>query len=91
MANQKMTADELSQIQTLQERSQTVIRELGEIEMIRINLDTRRESALKFLEDTRTQETELGKVLSEKYGDGTVDLGSGEFVPNEAPVEAAGE
>jgi len=87
MANQKMTPEELGTIRALQEGNQSVIRELGEIEVIRLNLDARRANALQTMENLKTQETDLGKELSEKYGDGTVDLGTGEFIPNEPQEE----
>lgn len=87
MANQKMTPEELGMIRALQEGNQSVIRELGEIEVIRLNLDARRANALQTMENLKTQEADLGKELSEKYGDGTVDLGTGEFIPNESQEE----
>ena len=87
MANQKMSEEELNRIKALQEGNQSVIRELGEIEVIRINLEARRENAMKYMEDLKTEEANLGKELSEKYGDGTVDLGTGEFVPTASEEE----
>lgn len=87
MANQKMTSEELGMIRALQEGNQSVIRELGEIEVIKLNLDARRANALQTMENLKTQEADFGKELSEKYGDGTVDLGTGEFIPNESQEE----
>ena len=87
MENQKLSQEELNTIRELQEKNRALVLELGEIELITLNLGKRKESAVKFLEDLRTQEQDFGKQLSEKYGDGTVDLQSGEFAP--APKEEA--
>ena len=89
MENQKLSQEELDTIRELQEKNRALVLELGEIELITLNLGKRKESAVKFLEDLRTQEQDFGKQLSEKYGDGTVDLQSGEFAPTpkeEAPA-----
>jgi len=92
MENQKLSAEELQQIQLLQERNRAVVNELGEIAILSNNLKTREEKAFTYLENLRQEETELGKALTEKYGDGTVDLSTGEFVPTSQPqAEASAE
>jgi hypothetical protein len=85
MENQKLTQEELGTIRELQEKNRAVVLEFGEIEIITLNVAKRKENAVKFLDELRTQEQEFGKALSEKYGDGSVDLESGEFIP--APKE----
>jgi hypothetical protein len=87
MENQKLTQEELGTIRELQEKNRAVVLEFGEIEIITLNVAKRKENAVKFLDELRTQEQEFGKALSEKYGDGSVDLESGEFIP--APKEEA--
>ena len=90
MANQKLTQEELQSIANLQQRNNAVVAEFGQIEIARMNLETRRANAEAFLADLRQAEDDFGKELSDKYGTGTIDLGSGEFVPTpeqEAPAE----
>ena len=90
MENQKLTQEELNKIAELQEKNRAIVNEFGEIRLIEINLKRRSDNAEKFLTDLREEENAFGKELSEKYGDGTVDLQSGEFVPApqpEAPAE----
>lgn len=81
MENQKLTQEELGKIQELQEKNRALVLELGEISLIKLGLERRSENAEKFLGELREEEQAFGKELSEKYGDGTVDLQSGEFVP----------
>ena len=95
MENQKLTQEELQQIADLQNKNRAIVSEFGEIELIKLNLEARTENAKKFLTELREEEQTFGKELSEKYGDGTVDLQSGEFVPapvaEEAPAEESAE
>ena len=91
MENQKLTQEELQQIADLQTRNRAIVQELGEIELVRLNVERRRANADAFLAELRQAEADFGKSLSEKYGDGTVDLSTGEFVPAPAPEAPAVE
>jgi len=79
----KLTQEELDTIKALNEKSRAVTVELGEIELLKIQLIKRRKYAEQYLEDLRSQQESNGKILTEKYGDGTIDLESGEFKPAE--------
>ena len=79
----KLTQEELDTIKALNEKSRAVTVELGEIELLKIQLIKRRKYAEQYLEDLRSQQDSNGKILTEKYGDGTIDLESGEFKPAE--------
>ena len=83
MANQKLTQEELQKIQQLQNQSQAIVNELGNIEVTRINLNLRHQAAEQALKDLRDAEQQLGKELQEKYGDGTINLETGEIVLEE--------
>lgn len=93
MENQKLTQEELQQIAELQQKNNALVSELGQIELAKMSVDARRANAEAFLAELRKAEEELGKTLSEAYGNGTIDLASGEFVPapeqEEAPAEEA--
>ena len=82
MANKKLTTDEIQRITELQQKNNALATELGQIELIKLNLQLRREAAEKFLEELRSEEQELGKELTDKYGSGSINLETGEFVPN---------
>lgn len=77
----KLTTEELQKISELQQSQNALTSELGQIEVIKLNLAQRRENAEKFLEELRVKEEEIGKELSEKYGSGSINLQTGEFEP----------
>ena len=79
MANEKLTQEELQRIQQLQNQSQGIVNELGTIEITRINLDARYNAAKEALNALREAEQGLAKELQEKYGDGTINLNTGEI------------
>jgi len=81
MANQKLTQEELQTIAELQQKNNAVVSELGQIELTRMAVEARRANAETYLADLRKEEDEFGKTLSDKYGAGSIDLESGEFVP----------
>lgn len=84
MENQKLTQEELQQITDLQSKNNAIVAELGEIELIRLNVDARRAQAEAFLAELREEETALGNSLNEKYGNGSINLQTGEFVAEES-------
>ena len=86
MANKKLTQEELQTIAELQQKNNAVVSELGQIELTRMAVEARRANAETYLADLRKEEDEFGKTLSDKYGAGSIDLESGEFVP--APEQA---
>ena len=94
MENQKLTQEELQTINELQQKNNAVVSELGQIELTRMAVESRRANAEAYLAELRKEEEAFGKELSDKYGTGSIDLASGEFVPTpeaEATEEAAAE
>lgn len=91
MENQKLTEEELQKIGELQQKNNAVVSELGQIELIRMNVDARRAAAEEFLSELREEEETLGKELSDKYGTGSINLETGEFVPAPEEAEEAAE
>ena len=85
----KLTTEELQRISELQQSQTALASELGQIEIIKLNLHQRREAAEKFLEELREKETEIAKELNEKYGSGSINLQTGEFEP--APQQVTPE
>ena len=87
MENKKLTKEELQQIETVKQKSQAVVQELGQIELLKLNLKSRREGALAFLEELKQEEKALAESLEAAYGKGTIDLEKGEFTPLVEEVE----
>ena len=78
----KLTQEELEQIEVVRKNKETILTELGQIKLAEPNLETRLEKAEQFLTQLDEQEAELAKYLEDKYGNGTVDVNSGEFIPS---------
>lgn len=79
----KFTEEELATIRTLNEKNRAVITELGEIELAKLQLDKRRKFAEEYLANLKSEQETNGKALTEKYGNGNIDLETGEFTPIE--------
>ena len=86
--NKKFTQDELAKIVELREQNAQKITEFGQVEL-EILLTNQRLDSLqdaksdlqKTYVELQEKENELVKELNDKYGAGTVDLQSGEFIP----------
>ena len=77
----KMTAEEIEKFQSIEQKNSLVVNELGAIELVKLQIERRRTEAMNFLTSLREEEQAFGKELSEKYGDGSIDLEKGEFIP----------
>lgn len=86
--SQKFTDAELKKITELRDANAQKINEFGQVELEILLTNQRLETLEKTKEDLKNQyvalqekERELVQEFNEKYGTGTVDLESGEFVP----------
>ena len=77
--NQVLTQDELQLLKNLQNETQSIILELGEIELTKIQLEKRYESAKTFLAGLELKEQEFTKSIFEKYGKVSIDPSTGEI------------
>ncbi len=77
----KFTEEELATIRTLNDKNRAVTTELGEIELAKLQLEKRRKYAEEYLANLRAEQEANGKALTEKYGNGSIDLETGEFTP----------
>jgi len=84
MANQKLSKEELTQIEEIQTRTQAVKTELGQLGLAEIDLKNRRTNVENYLVETQELETKLVKDIEDKYGKGSIDLQNGEFIPRES-------
>lgn len=87
MANQKLSQEELQQIEDIQKRMQAVKTELGQLGLAELDLKNRRTNVENYLADTQDIEAKLVKELEDKYGKGSIDLQNGEFIPLEKKSE----
>ena len=82
MSNTTLTTEEIQQLTEVQTQAQQIALELGNLEITKLQLEKRKEEVIAFLNEFKNKEQELGKSLSDKYGNGTIDLEKGEFIPN---------
>lgn len=84
----KLTEQEVQKVQELQNNYATITAQLGQlkIEMILVNEQLKRLTELentftaKYL-SIQTDEETFAKQISEKYGDGDINIETGEFLP----------
>jgi hypothetical protein len=74
-----LTEEELQTLKTIQNQTQTLVLELGEIEMIKIQIENRYNSAKQFLSDLSKQEQDFTESIFEKYGKSSVNPETGEI------------
>lgn len=83
MSNQVIDLEEQDKtnLQVLKTRGKFLLEELGQISLLEITLQERKENAKEFRIKTRDMEKELAEHLEKKYGKGSVDLDTGKFTP----------
>ena len=77
----KFTEEELKSITDLQASYNQITMAMGQIAISRLNLDERETAIKSTLLDTRNKEEEIAKGFTEKYGQGSLDIATGEFTP----------
>ena len=76
---QAISTEELEQLRNIQTQTQQLIYELGEIELLRIQLEERHASAKQALLSLTQQETEYNQSLVDKYGTIQLNPQTGEY------------
>ena len=74
-----ITPDELTTLRGIQEETQTLVFTLGEIEVMRIQLDERYNQSKTLLAELTKREDSFNTLLLNKYGDIELDPTTGEF------------
>ena len=75
-----LTKEEIQQLSSLQEKQSDFVIQLGQVEY-QINILERQKKSIKQqIENFEESQVQLAKQLENKYGQGSVNLESGEFV-----------
>jgi len=77
-----LSKEEITKLSSLQQQQDTFIIQLGQIEYQKNMLDQQKQKINQQIESFEQSQIKLAKELEEKYGKGTVNLESGEFVKN---------
>ena len=83
----KLTDKELQQISDLQTKKESLLLELGQIELIKLDVDGRRKNAEQYLTQLQEEEKTLADWIEKQYGTGRINLETGEFIAEQAEVE----
>ena len=74
-----LTQEEIQSLKQIQFQTQSLILELGEIEMVKIQLENRHQLAKQTLNDLSDQEKSFTQAIFEKYGKCSIDPETGEI------------
>ena len=75
-----LTTEELQALKSFQTTRSQIINDFGIIEFQTQELKAQKEMVLKALSDLKIEENKVSQQLQEKYGEGNIDLNSGEFI-----------
>jgi peptidoglycan hydrolase CwlO-like protein len=79
MAEQTLTPEELTEVKSIQETQEKLLMNFGELEFQIQSLELQKEKLVEQLEKYKNQEQNLANKLSQKYGNGTIDVEKGVF------------
>ena len=71
--------EEIEKLQLIQEKTNAIILELGEIELVKLQIDNRYSEAKNFLQDLTIEEKDFTDLLNEKYGNVSINPENGEI------------
>ncbi len=74
--------EEIAELKELKETFKNLTEVSGVVEMQHYNIQIKKENLKLNLQSLQQREAELAKNLEEKYGQGTISLETGEFLPS---------
>lgn len=81
MEKKVLTQEEIDKITKLKQQFEDLTGVAGNVEIQIMNLQLQKDQIKSNLQQLQQQEAVLAKELEEKYGNGTISLESGEFLP----------
>jgi phage shock protein A len=75
----QLAPEELSRLQDLNNKVADIVASLGQIEIQVSLLQENKKSLLTSFSQIQQDQDQLAQELTQKYGDGTIDMTSGEF------------
>ena len=75
-----LSKEEIEKLSSLQQQQDNFVIQLGQIEYQKKILDQQKEEIYSKIKSFENNQIQLAKQLEEKYGRGTVNLESGEFI-----------
>jgi|TARA_R100001377_G_scaffold81716_1_gene61413 hypothetical protein len=75
----KLSEEELKQLRDFQDKQQVLTLNLGSVDIQKAMLEGQRSTILDKFADLQEESNKTAKSLQDKYGDGSINLESGEF------------
>lgn len=79
MSDRKLTEEELQQVKSLKQEYNNLAVTLGDIELRIADLKEAKNNALEARKTINEKESNLAKQLQEKYGNGAINIDTGEI------------
>jgi hypothetical protein len=76
-----LTEEELTTLKQIQSDTRALIAELGEIELIKLQIEKRHENAKIFLNELEEKETNFTQSIFTTYGKANINPETGEIIP----------
>jgi hypothetical protein len=80
MENKVLTPEELSKLQELDNKRGQLVEQFGILEINIQDLELQKEQLIEELSKLKAAELDLGGLLQQKYGDGNINLSTGEVI-----------
>jgi len=80
--NKKLTQEEIDSLNNLKKNYTELTSIIGNVEIQIMTLNLQKDEFKNNLIQLQQEEIKLGKELEEKYGNGSISLENGEFIPN---------
>lgn len=82
MKKKVLTEEELQTLKDFQQQENNLVFSFGQVEYQIASLESQKDDLIEAKQKFETERIEFAKVLTEKYGDGNINLESGEIVSN---------
>jgi hypothetical protein len=80
MTTQVLTQEELQSIKEVQDKRRDLMEQFGVIELTIQELEIQKQQLRTELQTLKSKEIEVGSILQNKYGEGTINVEKGEFI-----------
>ena len=83
MEKKELSKEDKDKIVNLRKKFAEINRQIGDIELAKINLKKRKEFFVDEYLKCQKEEMDLSEHLKKTYGEGTINLDTDEFIPKE--------
>jgi len=80
---QKFTEEELTNLKTIQSKSQEATLKCGQLYLSKLRLEAQEKFLQDQIKELEQEEVQFAQQLTNKYGKGSIDIETGEFTPTE--------